>query len=1148
LGISLFWITFSPLIASAQSPINKVEVFTGEQPFVLHPFIVPGSLRVTINGIQLDQNKYQYDPRFSHLWIPSILHKDTVTVHYRIWDLNLPDRYARVIDLPPIDDTITVSEPIEPAATSIASTQLRRSGSITRGVIAGNNRDARIESGLRLQMSGELAPNIHIKAALTDENTPILPEGTTQRLSELDRIFIEVDTPYGSARLGDFQFQLDRSVFAHLNRKIQGIGISTPLPLSGISGTFKGAAATSRGLFKTQDLNIIDGVQGPYRLQGSANEPFILVIPGSESVYLDGVRLQRGQSLDYVIDYATGEITFTTNRLIKFHHRIAVEFQYRTTEFTRTLAATEVIASTREREKKPPIASLGATFIREADGRSFDQEFGLTDSDRQLLEQLGDQNASRSSAIPITYDPDAAWIHYTLRDTMIAGKDYSIYIPITDASESNVFRVEFTRVGSGQGDYVRQGEVTNGIVYSYQGPNQGEYLPIRILPKPSQQRMVDLVGRFSPFKYIEIVGEWAQSYRDENRFSSLDAGDNLAHSYRTALHISHLPLGIGSGEIKIDQRVTGQNFASFDRTQPIEFVRSWNLPIDRDLIQTNRERIDELYVAWQFSDQSEITGTVGRLHQQNVFQGNRRQINLMLDESYIPKLDYQFDFIESESDSVQGQWIRHNIQTSRSLINQRLRISTRLMTSQRHQHIPQGLRADSRQFWQISPQIEFNRDRTMVSAEFDWREDHLWVSDYRLIPGKRTATTSLNYSSKVGGVFQSEGRLGIQVTDHTDFFESSQGLADERSLVARWNGRAYPWNRLLRVNWHYEALSEQTPVLQEIYIRTGPELGEYVWDDSNGNGIVEIDEFIPEVSQDEGEYSRTLIPTDSLESVTGLKARLNIHFDGGQRWRNPQNSWQKWLRHIAVRTAVDIQEKSKDSDPINIYLLRQSKFRDPINSIRGNLNLFQDLWLLRGNPRYGFHASWRKVRSTNVFAADTEMRSIDEWRTQVRWSIGDLWAFTSEGGSSNKESKSSAFSSREFDIRTQSFLQEMQISFTSNLRLSAGFDYSRKHAKDRGDATILKFPIQSSWDRAGLTNLSLRVEISSITLTQQSVSSGLALFELTDGRGAGRSILWHLNGWMQLTKTLRATMTYTGRNPQDAPQIHTVRMQLSATF
>lgn len=1134
--------------SSAQNPQHEVQLLTGEQPYILHPLIVSGSLTVTLHGAILDSSAYQLDLRQRHLWVPSVAPEDTVEVRYRIWDFNLPERFIRVRESLPLNDSTVVIPPVEETTSFSNSSQLRRSGSITRGVIAGNRRDARIESGLRLQMSGELSKDIRIRAALTDENTPILPEGTTQRLSELDRVYIEIETPYSKAQLGDFQVQLDQSTFAKLNRKIQGVGITAPLPIRGFSGQFEGAAATSRGLFRTQDVQVNDGVQGPYRLQGNANEPFILVIPGSESVYLDGILLQRGESQDYIIDYATGEITFTTNRLIRYHHRIAVEFQYRTTEFTRTLVATDATISTSKRASGDALASLSVSFIHEADGKSFDQEFGLTDADKDLLSQLGDQAGVRSGAVQVTYDPDAPWIHYMLRDTTISGQNYSIYLPITDASESDVYRVQFTRVGPGKGDYVRSGETTNGIVYRYQGPQQGEYLPVRVLPKPEEHRMIDVRGSFSPIQYVKIMGEWAHSYRDENRFSSLDVADNPAHSYHARLEMIDVPVVLGEVNLLLNRRQTGENFATFDRTQPIEFVRSWNLPVDRTFVQAHQETMDEITLDWKLSHSSTIDGTVGRLKQGQVFDGNRRQLSIEVDEPFMPKMDYQLHLIKSQADSVRGQWIRHRLQVRQAWVQERFNLRTTLMTSQRHQHIPEGLRQDSRQYWQVSPYAEINSKWGVLSAGLDWREEHIWVDDYRLIPGRRTSTTTLNYSSKAGQSFQSEGRIGLQYTDYANFFQTSQGLTNERSLVVRWNGRIHPWKHLFRMNWRYEVLSEQTPVLQEIYIRTGPELGEYVWNDDNGNGIVELDEFVPEVSQDEGDYVRTLIPSDSLQSVTGLKARLNIQFDGGQRWKNPSSSWQKWLHRIAFRTAIEIQEKSKDPDPINIYLLRQHRFRDPVNTIRGTLNLIQDLWLFRNHPGYGVHLSWRKVRSTNAFAADTEMRRIDEWRANLRWKIAERWGLTSEGFYSDKLNTSSAFFSREFNIRTWSFHQEVQFSIQSNFRISTGLEYAQKDAIERGKATIVKVPIQSTWDRAGRANLSGRIEISHVTLSQESGSTGLAFFELTDGRGSGRSLLWHFNGWIQLTRILRATITYSGRSPQDAPQIHTVRMQLSATF
>ena len=44
----------------------------------------------------------------------------------------------------------------------------------------------------------------------------------------------------------------------------------------------------------------------------------IAILSGTEKVWLNGQRLERGENYDYTIDYSSSEIYFTPKRLIDF--------------------------------------------------------------------------------------------------------------------------------------------------------------------------------------------------------------------------------------------------------------------------------------------------------------------------------------------------------------------------------------------------------------------------------------------------------------------------------------------------------------------------------------------------------------------------------------------------------------------------------------------------------------------------------------------------------------------------------------------------------------------------------------------------------------------------------------------------------------
>ena len=457
-----------------------------------------------------------------------------------------------------------------------------------------------------------------------------------------------------------------------------------------------------------------------------------------------------------------------------------------------------------------------------------------------------------------------------------------------------------------------------------------------------------------------------------------------------------------------------------------------------------------------------------------------------------------------------------------------------------------SLVARSESYIRVIPSVAWRVPIGDVGSTIDVRTNSR-VKGGRLQKFNQSVTWDMHFDLKPYKTLTMEGRVGVRHRNHRKAFVSDQRPAEQRSAVVRWSGHLRPWQRALQMHWFYEALSERTPSLQEIYIRTGPELGEYVWVDANGNGVIELDEFLPETTPDEGNYVRTLIPSDSLQSVTGLQARFSLDVDPARLWRDAGTGWQRALRKVSMRTMVNVQEKSRNPAVSDIYLLRLGTFRSPVHTLKGLLVVQQDLFLFRGTPRYGVDLSYRHVRGLSELAAGTESRAADEYRGEARMKITDKWGAALAVSSGTRRTTSESFTSRNYDIETQAIAPELIYSASPNLQVSLAASHARKAAAGtRG--SLWKVPIDVRYARPRKFNVTGRLEAASVVIRGAPNARGLAYFELTDGRGEGTSFIWALSSWFQLSRVLRATLSYNGRSPQDAPTIHVVRMQLSAVF
>lgn len=178
-----------------------------------------------------------------------------------------------------------------------------------------------VDQELRLSITGKLTDSVYVDALLSDVGRRA-GDQTTATLREVDQIYFRVESPHYFLHLGDLTWVDSSMGFTGVERASLGA-------MGGVRGDFGGGYAQVRGVVGTDEVQhytyTFSGVSGQqlgYSLDGAGN--FIAVVPQSETVWLNGVRLTRGR--DYLVNYAGGMLDFKGAVLPSFDDEIRVEY------------------------------------------------------------------------------------------------------------------------------------------------------------------------------------------------------------------------------------------------------------------------------------------------------------------------------------------------------------------------------------------------------------------------------------------------------------------------------------------------------------------------------------------------------------------------------------------------------------------------------------------------------------------------------------------------------------------------------------------------------------------------------------------------------------------------------------------------------
>ena len=1072
-------------------------------------------------GAEINENQYRIDYEHSILYLNQIS-SDSIFITYYVHP-NL-----RKTTTFPQNPNLIVPSASENSAIVLGNrTQeqqqlfegLQTQGSMVRGITFGNNQGSSVQSSLDLRMNGKLSDKVGITAMIADTNVPIEADGYTQNLEQFDRVFVELFTDKSSVRAGHVDLEQTNEYFGKFNRRVTGMHLKHTISGENASTHLQAAGSVARGEFKQYKFNGVEGNQGPYRLNGNHGEAYVIILSGSERIYKDGILLQRGENYDYVINYNTGEITFTNRHLIRASDRFTAEYQYTNRNYNRfTLYGGAAHTANR--------FSISGHVYSESDNKNNPINQTLNAEEQEILANAGNNISQMvaSSAVQVPFE-EGKVLYRKITQNGVEIFEYS-----TNPDEV-LYQVGFTQLGENQGDYILSSQGVNGRVFEYIAPiagvAQGSFAPIRQLVAPSQRQVWSMASTYQLKNNGAIRLDAGLSNVDQNLFSDLDDEKNIGFAMKLKGD-KRFKKGKIFIEPNVDYEFIQNNFSPLERLRQPEFARDFNLNqeignADQHFLQSN--------ITAYVNDSMRVNYGFDYLNLKNLYDGMRHRANALF-LSNKTHVAANFQSLNTSSNVEKTNFINYNLLAER--IIGKIKVGS-------------GILGESN--------IRKNNAAQQDSLSFKWNEiyatamlgDTISKFAQLRVYRRKDDSTQFNqlkrYSTAIGAEFNTQiiknDNHALRFLSHYRTVDYADSLQSVSFLNATIQWRKSLWKKAIDLGVNYE-ISGGTELQRAFtYVQVADGLGIYKWLDYNGDGVQQLDEFEVAEFTDQANFIR--VYTNTVDQIRTNRNGLNftLRFNPARYFGN-DTFWHRIESSILYSTTGNYLKNNE--------IAAWNPWRDS-NHIRSETSQFFWQNKFNGNQKYrwNFTHELSMQKNTRFIFTGLESLNLNYNKLSTQYKINDWLTAEFMNRLEWVRSDSEAFQSKIFKLEGVEFIPKFYFNWSENLKSSVGFNKKSYHniiGVEKLNANQLN--VEFMWNDKEKTSLLANCDWikNDFTGNQDSVVGN----RMMEGLRNGNNLVWQLMLQRNINSYLELNIQYSGRKNEDYRAIHTGNVQLRLNF
>lgn len=1024
-------------------------------------------------------------------------------------------------------------------------------GTYGRSLTIGNSQDVSLNSSFNLQLNGYILDSVRIEAAVTDNNIPIQPDGNTQQIQEFDRIYITFEKGKHKLTAGDYNLERPNSYFINFNKRVQGLMYQAELPSnSHVKNKFGVSGSIAKGQFARNIFQGMEGNQGPYKLTGNNGEQFFIVLAGTEKVYIDGVLMERGEDRDYTINYNTGEITFMPRQLITKDKRIQFEFEYQDRNYLNTL----LYAYDELQVGKQWNIRFNAYSNQDAKNQPYTQS--LTGDQKRFLEGIGD-DIDQAFYRVITPDTFAAnKILYKMVDTLVNGTLYDSVFVYSTNKDSAKYTLGFSYVGEGKGDYIIAGTNTNGRSYNWIAPSGGQHLgnyePVVLLITPKKQQLFTVGSTFQIDSLKKISVELGASNYAPNLFSDRDKDQHWGFSGRGLYEEQRL---FGKKDSLGRYKLGWKNQLSYEFVQSrfkaiapyrnVEFARDWNiapdaLPEDEHLVNYNTElRKNTL---------GNVLYSLTWYQRGADYRANRNIVTLNYDRNYI-KGGIVFNLMNSTSPFQKTAYFRPSAFLEKTF-PKILGITLGAKYQKEHDEIRYAatdtLMPTAFSFDILNVYLRNKEDsKTRLELNYTLRRDDIVVNN-----AFRRQNSGHTIDAKLGLYRWADHQITFTGAYRKLFVDIPAPNAQQEgeSVLGRleYNGTIAKGFLVPSVLYEVGSGQEQKRIYTYVEVPVGQ--GIYMWNDYNGDGVQQANEFELALYPDQKKYIRLITPTNEYVKVNYVLLNHSLQLNPENLWagKDKKKGWQAFFSRFSDQLSVQINNRVLSGAGFSAF----NPFAPQINdtNIIANLTTLSNTFFFNRNS-----ATWGGEYTTAYNAGKSLLTYGLEGNNQLRHTAKLRWTFfrsitgniTAQTG--ERAYRSSLDDGRSYEVEQNNIEPSLTWILRSAFRITGGYklDDRRNRPGLGGEkAVIQSVNLDARITTGSLGTIQARGTYANITYNGAANTS--LSFVMLDALQKGTNWLWYLNWERRLSKGIELSLEYEGRKPGDNPVVHTGRMSIRA--